>query len=351
MLNILRQWTGLYYGAELILLLVVIVVVGGMIAILGSVLAPIFASLIVAYLMHGWIVRLSRIGSPVILSASLLTLLLVCAMIFILFFMLPLVWKQVILLSTELPDMIIKLRELFRTLLERYDVTLPASQIQVWQDLLTQQLPKLSKGFVSQSVGTIIGLAQLSVYVVLLPLLVFFLLRDGSNIVNTIRSKMKPDGMLLQIWNDMNEQLANYVRGKALEIVLVGGLSYILFLSFGLRYTVLLAVLSGLSVLIPYIGAFIVTFIVTLVSFIQWGTSDYFYYLIIAYTVLQLLDGNVFVPVIFSDSVSLHPISIVLAVLVFGGLWGFWGIFFAIPLATFVKAIYIALPKGLQINN
>ncbi len=62
-------------------------------------------------------------------------------------------------------------------------------------------------------------------------------------------------------------------------------------------------------------------------------------WLMISYKVLQFLDGNVLVPVLFSDAVNLHPIAIIVAILVFGGLWGFLGVFFAIPLATLVKAL------------
>ena len=69
-------------------------------------------------------------------------------------------------------------------------------------------------------------------------------------------------------------------------------------------------------------------------------------YLMLAYGIIQGLDGNVLVPLLFSEAVKMHPVVIVLAVLVFGGLWGFWGVFFAIPLATLVKAILTAWPTA-----
>jgi putative permease len=62
------------------------------------------------------------------------------------------------------------------------------------------------------------------------------------------------------------------------------------------------------------------------------------------YSIVQALDGNVLVPLLFSEVVNLHPVAIIVAILVFGGLWGFWGVFFAIPLATLVHAILIAWP-------
>ena len=65
----------------------------------------------------------------------------------------------------------------------------------------------------------------------------------------------------------------------------------------------------------------------------------------IAYAIIQALDGNVLVPLLFSEALDLHPVAIIVAIVVFGGLWGFWGIFFAIPLATVVQAVLKAWPR------
>ena len=143
----------------------------------------------------------------------------------------------------------------------------------------------------------------------------------------------------------MDDQMANYVRGKVVEIIIVGGISYFCFAWLGLNYAALLGLLVGLSVIIPYIGAILVTIPVAAVGFIQWGLYESFYYLMAAYVVIQVLDGNVLVPLLFSEAVNLHPIAIILAVIFFGGIWGVPGVFFAIPLATLVKAVINAWPS------
>lgn len=151
--------------------------------------------------------------------------------------------------------------------------------------------------------------------------------------------------MLNKIWLEMNQQVANYVRGKVIEILIVGGASYISFVALGLNYAALLALLVGLSVVVPYIGAAVVTFPILLIGYFQWGWNSEFFTLFIVYTVIQALDGNVLVPLLFSEAVNLHPVAIILAVLVFGGFWGLWGVFFAIPLATLIKAVLNAWPS------
>ena len=65
-----------------------------------------------------------------------------------------------------------------------------------------------------------------------------------------------------------------------------------------------------------------------------------------AYAVIQLLDGNVLVPLLFAEVVNLHPVATIASLCVFGGLWGFWGVFFAIPLATLIQAVLAAWPQA-----
>ena len=106
----------------------------------------------------------------------------------------------------------------------------------------------------------------------------------------------------------------------------------------------LLAAVTGFSVLVPYVGATVVTFPVAAVAYAQWGPGADMGWVLFAYAVIQALDGNVLVPLLFSEAVDLHPVAIIAAVLFFGGVWGFWGVFFAIPLATVVAAVIRAWP-------
>jgi len=149
-----------------------------------------------------------------------------------------------------------------------------------------------------------------------------------------------------EVWFEVNQKIASYVRGKFLEVLIISVVTYIAFASLGLNYAMLLAVLVGFSVIIPYAGAAVVTLPVMFVAYAQWGISSEFLYLLIAYAVIQFIDGNVLVPLLFSEIVNLHPVAIIVAVLFFGGLWGLWGVFFAIPLATLINAVINLWPEA-----
>jgi putative permease len=175
---------------------------------------------------------------------------------------------------------------------------------------------------------------------------VFFFLKDKDRILGWFIQYLPRDRNLsTRVWREVDMQIGNYVRGKFIEIFILWSASYVTFTLMHLNYALLLSVLMGLSVIIPYVGATLVTFPVVLVAFFEWGVTDEFWYLILAYTIIQGLDGVVLVPLLFSEVVNLHPVAIVVAILYLGGIWGVWGVFFAIPLATLVKAVLTAWPR------
>ena len=156
--------------------------------------------------------------------------------------------------------------------------------------------------------------------------------------------------LLSSVWFQVDSQMGNYIRGKLAELVIVVVITYIPFALFGLEYAFLLAFLAGLSIFIPYVGGIAVTIPIVAVAFFQWGWSPEFFWLIVAYAVTQIIDGNIIVPLLFSEAMDMHPVVIILAILVFGGLWGLWGMFFAIPLAILVKALIDGWPRNTRVD-
>jgi len=312
----------------------------------GNLIAPLLVAIVLAYLLEWPVVQLGRVGIPRTLSVIVVILGFLSLMLIALFGLVPTIWHQVGNLINDIPSMYVGLQNFIAQLPHRYP---ELENLQIVESLVTNaknQVIGMGETVVKGSLASLVSLATLAVYLILVPLLVFFLLKDKREMIE-MASGMLPRNRRLanKVWHEMNEQISNYIRGKVMEILIVGGVSYITFAILDLRYSVLLAVAVGLSVLIPYIGAAAVTVPVAIVGLFQWGLTPPFYWLLIAYGIIQALDGNVLVPVLFSEAVNLHPVAIIVAVLVFGGLWGFWGVFFAIPLATLVKAVWNALPS------
>lgn len=333
----------------LLLLLFILLVYG-----LGQALAPVFTAVILAYLLSPFVDRLNNLRIPHLLSVALVCLTFFGILVIGILIIVPALLRQITSLVTELPNMLRLFQDQIQTLPERYPELISSDLAQQWLqglDLrgISQQLSGLIPRVLSLSLSTLSNVIGLLVYLIVVPLMVFFMLKDRKVLWASVKSRLPAQRSLMnQIALEMNQQIANYIRGKVIEILIVGGISFITFELFGLDYSALLAVMVGLSVLIPYIGATVVTIPVFAIGAFQWGFTDQLYYVLIAYLIIQMIDGNILVPLLFSEAVNLNPVSIIIAVLLFGGIWGFWGIFFAIPLATLVKAIFNAWPKHID---
>jgi putative permease len=348
MISVFRKWYDRYLSEEESVLLVVILL-GSLIllATVGTIFTPIFVAVVVAYLMQGVANQLYTWGLSTRIGVWIATLLFTSAFFAFVLGLLPLVWRQLVSLAREAPAMVDRGRAALSVLPEKYPAIITQEQINLAMNSVQGDLAQLGQLLVTKGLSSIPGLLAVMVYMVLIPLMVFFFLKDRDQILAWCTSFLPAERpMLSRIWSEMNLQFANYVRGKVIEIILVGGVSYAAFAFLGLNYAALLALLVGLSVIIPYIGATLVTIPVVAVAFFQWGIGPSFYWVLGAYGVIQLLDGNVLVPLLFSEAVNLHPVAIIVAVLFFGGIWGVWGVFFAIPLATLVSAIVSAWPTA-----
>ncbi|MBC6429319.1 MAG: AI-2E family transporter [Cellvibrionales bacterium] len=344
----LKNWLNRYLGDEEALLLSLLILLGlAVIWFLGEALAPFLVSLVVAYILQGPMRMLVERGMPAIWALTLTYLFFIGSLIGSMVFLVPVIASELKAALDDLPAIIGYGEQMLTRLTEATSGHgfIGADTLSALGTQLNQAALAAGERFLAYSLGQIPGLLTLTIYGALVLILVFFLLKDWQLFGRAIRRTLPTRGGAMRtIWAEMDRQFANYLRGKVLEILIVGGAAYIIFALFGLRYSLMLAVLVGLSVLIPFIGAFAVTIPVVLVALFQWGPGPTTFWLVTAYVILQILDGNVLVPILFSEAVSLHPVVIILAILVFGSIWGIWGIFFAIPLATLIKALIFAWP-------
>lgn len=350
MIDIFRRWVTRYFAhEEAVALLVVIALCVTGVLLIGDIMAPVIASVIIAFLLQGLVALLERKRVPSRLAMLIAFLAFLGGAVAVVLFVMPLLWNQLINFFREMPSMLARGELLLDQLVTRYPQAFAESQVNQWVGIAQERLAAVGQHIISASLGSIPGIVALLIYVVLIPMLVFFLLKDHDQILRWFSGFLPAERPLMRaVWVEMNTQFANYVRGKFIEIVVVAIASYVAFAVMGLNYAVLLGVLVGLSVVIPYIGAAVVTIPVALVAFFQFGWNDDFFYLMLVYAIIQIIDGYVIVPLLFSGVVNLHPVAIMVAVLFFGGIWGFWGVFFAIPLATLLNALLHAWPRGLK---
>ncbi|CDL83551.1 AI-2E family transporter [Xenorhabdus szentirmaii] len=347
MLDMIMQWYRRRFTDPQVVALLVILLVGfGIIYFFNGILAPVLVAVVLAYLLEWPTFQLEKLGCSRTLSVLIVLTIFMGISALIILIVAPTVWQQGLNLFSDLPNMLNRFNEYAHTLPSRYPALVDAGIIDMIADNLRSKLSLAGESVFKFSVASLIGLLTLAIYLILVPLMVFFLLKDKKQMVVALQHILPRNyGLAGKVWSEMNQQITNYIRGKVTEMVILTVCTYAVFALFGLRYSLLLSVLVGLSVLIPYIGTVLVTIPVITVALFQWGIGADFWTLFIAYLVVQGLDGNILVPILFSEAVNLHPLIIILSIIIFGGLWGFWGVFFAIPLATLIKAVIHVWPE------
>jgi len=351
MRRVFEHWLEKYFSdPQAILLIVLMLGFSLTLVYFGNTLLPVFVSIGCAYLLQGWIntlekkFKLSHTLSYILVFTIFLSIFVTSLVLLV-----PLLWRQLVALITEFPGLVQSTKKLLMQLIDDNNFFLNSQHVEAIGNAIISEAQSLGKRLFSISLSSITGIISWALYLVLVPFLVFFLLKDKSLLVNWVKNLLpQQHDLFSKLWSEMDVQMGNYIRGKATEIVVVGVANYAIFWALGLHYPVLLSCLVGLSVVIPYVGATVITIPVLLIAYLQWGLiggiSGKFAMLALSYGIVQFLDGNILVPLLFSEAVNLHPIAIIVAILLFGSLGGVWGIFFAIPLATFIKAVLNAWP-------
>lgn len=346
-MNVIREWLQRHFSDPQVMTLALILLGGlGLVMFFGGLLAPVLGSVVLAYLLEAPVRWMEAVRIPRAIGAAVVSTALLVGVVLVSFALIPLLTRQAAQIFQEIPSIIAGIQSWLLNLPERYPALVTPDLVDELLTTVTQDVGSLRQVVVSRSVVLGVSLLYLAVYLILVPLMVFFFLRDKDVILAWMGGFVPRNKDLVRnVWHEVDVQLANYVRGKAVEIVLVTVATYAVFTLLGLKYALLLSVGVGLSVLIPYLGALAMTLPVAAVAYAQWGLEVQTVYVLVAYGILQMIDGNILVPVLFSEAVNLHPVAIILAVLFFGGVWGFWGVFFAIPLATVINAVINAWPK------
>ena len=336
-----QRWMHRNFSDPQIIILSLLLLFGFLtVFLLGNMLIPVFLGAMIAYLLEGMVQRLELFKTPRTAAVLIVFLLFMACFIVTVTWLVPLLSRQIAQFIQTLPTMLGKGQKALMEMMEKHPDIINKAQMDYFVNAIASEVYGQAQELLSFSLASVKSLITIIVYLVLVPLLIFFFLKDKELILQWLKGFLPDNRDLSQkVWNEVNVQITNYIRGKIWEILIVWGISYTTFALFKLEFAVLLSLFVGLSVLIPYVGAAMMVLPIALVAFFQWGLVPKTAYAVAAYGVIQALDGNLLAPLLLSEVVNLHPVAIIVAILIFGGVWGTWGLFLAIPLATLVHAV------------
>jgi predicted PurR-regulated permease PerM len=197
------------------------------------------------------------------------------------------------------------------------------------------------------------ALVEFILNLVLVPVVLFYLLRDWERLVANI------DIMIPRRWHavttrllrDIDKVLGEFLRGQLLVMVLMS-LVYVLGLWMaGLNYALSVGLIAGLVTFVPYLGVITGLTLATLTGLLQFG-GDYhaLIWVWLVFVVANVLEGYVFVPWLVGDRIGLHPVAVIFALLAFGELFGFFGVLLALP-ASAALLVWLRYMRGRYLDS
>jgi putative permease len=258
--------------------------------------------------------------------------------------LMPIIYKQISILISKIPT--------YKHYIQTEIVPFLTSKVQSVDPKIADKIQHSLKGFINGAFSVIAGLfnnvwgytmATINIFAIILlvPIILVYLLRDWPVITNNIDNLIPIRGRskIREILSSINDLLSAYIRGQFNVCVILSvyygiGLSII-----GVDLGLLLGILSGFLIIVPFIGTLIAFSLSMIISYFSFGYTIKLFYVFILYIFGYLMENYLLTPKIIGDRIGLHPLWIMFAVFAIGSLFGFVGIFFAIPIAGIIKVL------------
>ena len=338
-----NAWKQLVFAA---LVLVAIVAFFWFLWTIKGVILPLIFAAFLAYLLHPLVFKFQKMGLQRSIGAAIAVGLVLLALIFMVFIPWPIISSQLQILQQKLPEMV---TQIHRMLVQSSIVQSVFPEINQgnWlkelQDFVSQ---KVNVSQLGQNVwkylmqGGSVLLSTIS-WALLVPILTYFLLVSWPEQVKALR-QLLPKRWRADFWRvsqEMDDVLSQYMRGQVL-VMLSLVLYYAITLKLiGLQVGIPVGILTGLFVIVPYLGFGLGFVLAVLTAFLQFGVTVPFFLVLAVYGVGQLLESYVLTPRLVGERIGLSPVGVILALLVFGSLFGFFGMLFALPVSAVLVVV------------
>lgn len=323
---------------------------------LGAVLTPFLVGVILAYLGTPIVNRCVRAGMPRTLATLLAVALLITLVLGLLLIVVPLVQAELTLLLRRAPLLANFYATRLAPWLERSLGVTIALDIATLRDLIADNTQQASAVGMKILAGLGTGgllLLSLLVNVALVPVVMFYLLRDGRGIVarfdQLVPRRWEP--LLRGMAHEIDHVLSEFLHGQMLVMMSLATFYVIALSLVGLQFSVPIGIVTGLLVFIPYVGFGTGLLLGIMAALLQWNGWPGFLAVTAVYGIGQLLENYVLLPTLVGHRIGLHPLAVIFALLAFGQLFGFAGVLLALPISAIllvglrrVRAAYLASP-------
>ncbi len=312
---------------------------------LGAVLTPFLVGAILAYLGTPLVDALERRRVHRGVGTTITVLLFGVALLGLFLVLVPLVQAEVSLVMKRLPELFTRASEQLLPWLDRvFGITI-ALDFATIRDVLADNIESVRDVGFRLLAGVKTGgllLVSILVNLAMIPVVMFYLLRDWTRIVARIDDLLprRWETKVRQIAREIDDVLAEFLRGQLLVMVVLAVYYALALWAVGLDHAFAIGVLTGLLVFIPYVGFGLGLVLGMVAALLQWSGLPFFLTVLAVYGAGQLLENYVLIPYLVGDRIGLHPVAVIFALLAFGQVFGFAGVLLALPVSA---ALLVAL--------
>lgn len=302
---------------------------------LGDVLLPFVLGGAIAYCMDPVADRLERMGFSRAISTAIITVLALLVFVVMTLAVIPLLIQQTLALLNTAPQLF---RDLQSFLVERFPSVMDEGSI-LRETIVTLGDTIREKGgqLVNTALGSVASLLNIVTLFLIVPVVAVYMLLDWDRMVEQIDEMLPLDHrpVIRQLAREVDSVLAGFIRGMGSVCLILGTYYAVTLWLVGLQFGLVVGVIAGLLTFIPYVGALVGGVLALGLALFQfWGD---WWWIIAVWAIFQsgqFIEGNILTPRLVGNSVGLHPVWLLLALSVFGSLFGFVGLLVAVPLAA-----------------
>lgn len=315
----------------------------------APVLKPFFIAALIAYLSNPVVDKLEQFKIPRILGVIIVFLLMLSLMTLIALFLIPLITDQINLLIHKLPIMIEWVQKtaipwVNAKLGDGLDLKMENINRAVVEGLKAHQdmIGKIITTVTSSGFTIITVLFQ----TILVPVVTFYLLRDWNHLNHNLRHILprRIEPTVVMLTKKYDEVLKSFLRGQLLVIIILGGIYTTGLWLVGLQFAILIGLMAGLLNIVPYLGFSVGLITGLIAAYYQFQDLTHLIYVLIVFMVGQSIESMLLTPLLVGDSIGLHPVAVIFAVLTGGYFFGLIGALIALPVAA---AIMVLVRYGL----
>jgi predicted PurR-regulated permease PerM len=320
--------------------LIIFIISLGFLFLIRSILLPFIVGILIAYLLDPAADKLEEWGCSRGIATTILTGIFFAAVIIFLLAITPLLANQISGLIADLPGYIENFRLFLLSKLQHLPLPINWNH-EFDMHALSEKLLNSGQSLTSSIIQSGVALINVISLLIITPVVSFYLLRDWDKMTAQIDELLpqRHAGIIRQQFKEIDRTLAGFIRGQLNVMLILGSFYAIALYLLGLKYAVIIGILAGLLIIIPYVGTFIGGISSVGIALIQFDSLGLVGAVLAIFIIGQMLEGYYLTPKLVGDRVGLHPVWIIFGMMAGGALFGFAGILIAVPVSAIIGVL------------